>query len=182
MKDYDFLCWALHHLQQAELMKGEMCHQELSGPDHYIPIKKQLFTAPSEQKKSHLGVLLSGPLMPKAAAGPALCCPSCWIRSRAVWQGTSCLMELQVSTKLLWQNPGSQCQAQWITQFKTQLFKSQLKERYFWPGCQGFIKSFSVNQSNFPLTSLFIFPPPHTVSAWLILSQGQYKRKVRVIC
>lgn len=164
-----------------------MWHQELLDLIIIFPLKSSSPLLPQYKKKkkshvfSHSGVLLSGLLMPKAAARLALCCPICWTRSRAVWQGSSCLMELQVSTKLLWQNPGSWCQAQWITHTEIQLFKSQLKECYFWPGCQGFIKSFSVNQSNIPLTSLFIFPP-HTVSAWLILSQGQYKRKVRAIC
>lgn len=130
------------------------------GSDHYIPIKKQLSTAPSEQKKSHPGVLLSGPPMPKAAAGPALCCPICWIRSWALawwnsrWAPSSYDRILAPSAR----------HSESLTQFKIQLFKLQLKERYFWPGCQGFIKSFSVNQSNFPLTSLFIFSPPHSFS------------------
>lgn len=68
--------------------KGGNLPSRVLGHDHYIPNKEQLSNPPSEEKKkiledfknltkhnrlSHLGLLFSGPLTPRASAGPALC-------------------------------------------------------------------------------------------------------------
>lgn len=133
------------------------------GSDHYISIKKQLSTAPSEQKNPTQVCFYQPPwcqrlqqdqpcVVPFAGLGAELSgrAALAWWNSR--WAPSSYDRILAPSAR----------HSESLTQCNIQLFKLQLKERYFWPGCQGFIKSFSVNQSNFPLTSLCIFPP-HTL-------------------
>lgn len=161
-----------------ELMKGEMYHEELLDLIIIFPLKSSSHCSLRTKKIPPFLPPRCAFIRPPNAKGCGRASP---VLSHLLDLEQNCLGRAALAWwKSRWAPssydrslaPSAQ-HGESLTQLKIQLFESPLKERYFWPGCQGFIKSFSVNQSNFPLTSLFIFPPhTHTVSAWLILSQG----------
>lgn len=136
MKDDDFLCWALHHLQRVELMKGEMCHRELLDLIIIFPLKSSSPLLPQNKKNSTPSptqvcfyqapwcqrLLQDQPcVVPFAGLGAQLSVRAAlaWLNSR--WASSSYDRILAPSAR----------HSESLTQFKIQLFKSQLKGTLF---------------------------------------------------
>lgn len=142
MKDYDF--FMLSSLLATETDKRGVLLLRALGPDHYIPNDKQLSTPSSEKKKQSqqiwktwqntttfpIGLLLSGPLVPRAVAGPALCYHILWIKSTAAWWNT------RWAPSSYYQSPcASWCQTvNHLHTYKRQLFKIAAKAASFLDG------------------------------------------------